>query len=105
MNIEELRDYCLQQPAATEDMPFGDQTLVFKVGAKIFLLVGLENGDRFNAKCDPDWAIELREQHTEIVPGFHMNKKHWNTIICSGQLTDDEIKDLVRLSYDLVVKG
>ena len=103
MNIEELRDYCLQQPAATEYMPFGDQTLVFKVGAKIFLLVGLENGDRFNAKCDPDWAIELREQHTEIVPGFHMNKKHWNTVSMNGGLKISLLKSLIDHSYQLVL--
>lgn len=103
MNIEELRDYCLQKPGASEDLPFGDQTLVFKIGGKIFLLVGLERGDRFNAKCDPEWAIELREQHHEIVPGFHMNKKHWNTVAMDGRLKFSFLKELIDHSYNLVL--
>jgi len=103
MNIEELRDYCLQKPGASEDLPFGDQTLVFKIGGKIFLLVGLERGDRFNAKCDPEWAIELREQHHEIVPGFHMNKKHWNTVAMDGGLKFSFLKELIDHSYNLVL--
>ncbi len=102
MNIEDLRDYCLQKPAAIEDMPFGDNTLVFKVGGKIFLLVGLEDGNRFNAKCDPEWAIELRERHSEIIPGFHMNKRHWNTIYMDGGLKLNLLKELIDHSYTLV---
>lgn len=105
MNIEELRDYCLSKPFATEDFPFGDQTLVFKVGSKIFLLIGLDSGDRFNAKCDPERAIELREQYTEVIPGFHMNKKHWNTVYMNGSLSFSLLKELIDHSYDLVFRS
>jgi len=105
MNIEDLRDYCLSKPGTTEGMPFGEQTLVFKVGGKIFLLIGLERANRFNAKCDPERAIELREQHHEIIPGFHMNKKHWNTVYLDGGLTPALVRELIDHSYDLVLKS
>ncbi|SMD00487.1 MmcQ/YjbR family DNA-binding protein [Pedobacter nyackensis] len=105
MNIEDLRDYCLSKPGTTEGMPFGEQTLVFKVGGKIFLLIGLEQANRFNVKCDPERAIELREQHHEIIPGFHMNKKHWNTVYLDGGLTSVLIRELIDHSYDLVLKS
>jgi len=102
MNIEELREYCLQKQGASEGLPFGDETLVFKVGEKIFLLTSLVTGNRFNAKCDPERAIELREQHEEITPGFHMNKKHWNTVFMDGRLTRKQLNELIDHSYDLV---
>ena len=102
MNIEELREYCLQKQGASEGLPFGDETLVFKVGEKIFLLTSLVTGNRFNAKCDPERAIELREQHEEIIPGFHMNKKHWNTVFMDGRLTRKQLNKLIDHSYDLV---
>ncbi|EDM34015.1 hypothetical protein PBAL39_17129 [Pedobacter sp. BAL39] len=102
MNIEELRDYCLQKAGATEGLPFGEETLVFKVGEKIFLLIGLEQGNRFNVKCDPERAIALREQHEEVQPGFHMNKKHWNTVFMDGRLTFKELHELIDHSYELV---
>eukprot|EP01133_Synstelium_polycarpum_P002824 gene2824-3246_t len=102
MNIEELRDYCLQKSGATEEFPFDNQTLVFKVGGKIFLLVGLEQGNCFNVKCDPERAIELREQHPEIIPGYHMNKKHWNTVYTDGGLQYNLLKALIDHSYDLI---
>jgi predicted DNA-binding protein (MmcQ/YjbR family) len=105
MNIEDLRDYCLSKPGTTEGMPFGEQTLVFKVGGKIFLLIGLEQANRFNVKCDPERAIELREQHHEIIPGFHMNKKHWNTVYLDGGLTPGLIRELIDHSYELVLKS
>lgn len=105
MNIEDLRDYCLSKPGTDEGMPFGEQTLVFKVGGKIFLLIGLEQANRFNAKCDPERAIELREQHHEIIPGFHMNKKHWNTVYMDGGLTSGLIRELIDHSYELVLKS
>jgi len=105
MNIEDLRDYCLSKPGTTEGMPFGEQTLVFKVGGKIFLLIGLEKANRFNVKCDPERAIELREQHHEIIPGFHMNKKHWNTVYLDGGLTSVLIRELIDHSYELVLKS
>ena len=105
MNIEEIRDYCLAKPGVTEDMPFGEDTLVFRVGEKLFLLTGLSQGDRFNVKCDPERAIELREQHTEVQPGYHMNKKHWNTVHTDGNLSRREIFDMIDHSYDLILKS
>lgn len=107
MHIEQLRDYCLAKPAATEDCPFGPDTLVFKVKGKVFLLAGLdEQPCSFNAKCDPDYAQELREQYPGSVSGaYHMNKKHWNTVVCDGQLTDAMLLSLIDHSYRLVVAG
>ncbi|WP_367867239.1 MmcQ/YjbR family DNA-binding protein [Pedobacter sp. WC2423] len=102
MNIEELRDYCLSKPGATEGLPFGEETLVFKVGEKIFLLVGLTEGNRFNAKCDPERAITLREQYEEIIPGYHMNKKHWNTVDMNGRLTLKQLREIIDHSYELI---
>jgi predicted DNA-binding protein (MmcQ/YjbR family) len=101
LNIEELRDYCLQKPGVTESFPFGEDTLVFKVGDKIFLLTGL-NELSFNAKCDPELAVELREQYNEVKPGYHMNKKHWNTIYTDGSLTNKQLREMVDHSYELV---
>jgi len=86
-------------------MPFGEDTLVFRVGEKLFLLTSLSQGDRFNVKCDPELAIELREQHAEVQPGYHMNKKHWNTVHTNGNLTRKEIFDMIDHSYDLVLKS
>ena len=105
MNIEELRDHCLQLPGVTEDFPFGEDTLVFRVGGKIFLLTGLEQGDRFNAKCDPELAVELREGHPEVQPGYHMNKTHWNTVYMNRQLTNKQLCGMVEHSYDLILKS
>ena len=102
MNIEELRDYCLLKPGATEGFPFGIDTLVFKVGGKMFLITGLDQGDRFNVKCDPEKAVELREQYSEVQPGFHMNKKHWNTVHTDGSLNSKQIREMIDHSYDLV---
>ncbi len=105
MNIEELRDYCLQKPAVTEGLPFGEDTLVFKVGEKIFLLTGLASGNRFNVKCDPELAVELREKYTEVQPGYHMNKKMWNTVYMDGSLTTRQLHEMIDHSYDQVFKG
>lgn len=105
MNIEELREYCLQKPGTTEGLPFGEDTLVFKVGEKIFLLTSLITSNRFNAKCDPERAIELREQFDEILPGFHMNKKHWNTVHMDGRLTRKQLNELIDHSYELVLSS
>lgn len=102
MNIEELRDYCLSKPGSTEGLPFGEETLVFKVGEKIFLLVGLTEANRFNAKCDPERAITLREQYEEIIPGYHMNKKHWNTVYMNGRLTLKQLREIIDHSYGLI---
>ena len=108
MNIEALRQCCLSLPAATEDMPFDDQTLAFRVMNKIFALMGLEYEiATINLKCDPERAIELREQYPDAVKaGYHMNKKHWNTVVCEGtSLSDKEIQAQIRHSYELIVKG
>lgn len=80
MNIEKLRDYCLAKPAVSEDFPFDETTLVFKVVGKIFAFTDLEGELRINLKCDPERAISLREQYPAIMPGYHMNKKHWNPL-------------------------
>ena len=106
MNIETLRDYCLSKPGAEETLPFGPDTLVYKINGKVFLLVGLDAEDlRFNVKCDPDKAIELRDEYACVLPGFHMNKKHWNTVSAVSPLHDSLYESWIRHSYDLVVAG
>jgi predicted DNA-binding protein (MmcQ/YjbR family) len=105
MNIEELRNYCLQKPGTVEEYPFGPDTMVFKAGGKLFLLAGLTEGDRFNAKCDPERAIELRERYEEVQPGYHMNKKHWNTVKMNGSLTGKQLRELIDHSYDLILNS
>lgn len=103
MNIETIRSYCLEKEGAEEGFPFGEGTLVFKIEGKIFLLLSLDAvPPQFNAKCDPDQAIEMREQYDSIIPGYHMNKKHWNTVIVDGSLPTSLIKTLIDASYDLV---
>lgn len=105
MNIEELRDYCLAKPGATEGFPFGEDTLVFKVAGKMFLLVGLNTANSFNVKCDPELAVELREQHPEVQPGYHMNKKLWNTVYMDGNLTNKQLREMIDHSYQQVYNG
>jgi predicted DNA-binding protein (MmcQ/YjbR family) len=105
MNIEQLRDFCLLKPGANEGFPFGEDTLVFKVAGKIFLLIGLNEANRFNVKCDPERAIELRERHSEVQPGYHMNKKLWNTVYMNGTLTDRQLYEMIDHSFDEVVKS
>jgi len=97
-----MRDYCLLKPGATEGFPFGEETLVFKVGGKIFLIAGLQEGDRFNVKCDPELAIDLRERYTEVQPGYHMNKKMWNTVFMNGSLTRKQLCEMIDHSYNLI---
>lgn len=108
MNIEELRDYCISKQLSTEETPFGPDTLVFKVLGKVFLLVGLDQVDQltFNVKCDPEYAVQLREkyEHT-VLPGYHMNKKHWNTVHANRQLPDQKLKELIDHSFDLEVQS
>lgn len=105
MNLEELRDYCLQKIGTEEGLPFGDDTLVFKVGGKMFLLTGLKDGNRFNVKCDPEFAIELRERNPEVIPGYHMNKKLWNTVYMDGALTRKQLHEMIDHSYDLILNS
>lgn len=106
MHIESFREFCLSMPHATEDFPFGPDTLVFKVGGKMFALTGLDSEEfKVNLKCEPEKAIELRDQYKEIIPGYHMNKKHWNTVSFQGSLGDDFLKELILHSYDLVYKS
>ena len=105
MDLEELREYCLQKPGAAESLPFGEDTLVFKVGGKIFLLTSINTGTSFNAKCDPEKAVELREAHPEVKPGFHMNKKMWNTVAMDGALNNRQLKEMIDHSYQQVVNG
>lgn len=106
MDIEQLRSYCLSKPETSEDFPFDEEVLVFRVLGKIYLLTNIMAEElTINLKCDPERAISLREKHEEIKPGYHMNKRHWNTVDCSGDLSADLIRDLVDHSYDMVVKG
>ncbi|RYE11084.1 MAG: MmcQ/YjbR family DNA-binding protein [Sphingobacteriaceae bacterium] len=105
MNIETLREYCLHKPGTEETMPFDDNTLVFKVGGKMFLLIGLKESNRFNVKCEPDLAVELREQYSEVQPGFHMNKTHWNTVFMDGNLSSKQLMEMIDHSYQLIVKS
>lgn len=106
MNIESFTEYCLAKKGVTESFPFGGDTLVFKVMGKMFALTGMdETPFKANLKCDPEWAITLREEHEDIQPGYHMNKKHWNTIELEANLSDTLIKSLIDHSYDLVVSS
>jgi predicted DNA-binding protein (MmcQ/YjbR family) len=104
MNIESLREYCLSKAGVEETLPFGPDTLVFKVNGKMFLLTGLDEEQlSFNVKCDPAKAIELREEFGCVQPGYHMNKKHWNTIIVDGSVPTKQLKEWIDDSYELVV--
>lgn len=106
MHIEQFREYCLSKPATSEDFPFGPENLVLRVGGKIFAITDLER-DAFqvNLKCDPDYAIELREQYPEVMPGYHMNKRHWNTVDFEGSLDDQLLRHLIDHSWEQVVKS
>jgi predicted DNA-binding protein (MmcQ/YjbR family) len=110
MNIEHYRDYCMNKKEVTEHFPFDNDTLVFKVLGKIFALASLkkwENGEAFiNLKCDPEYAQELRAEYDSIKPGYHMNKKQWNSVyIHTGELSPKLISELINHSYTMVVKG
>ncbi|HEX9253346.1 MAG TPA: MmcQ/YjbR family DNA-binding protein [Ignavibacteriaceae bacterium] len=106
MNIETIIEYCLSKKGAIEDFPFDEETLVFKVGGKMFALIPLEKIPlQINLKCDPEKAIELREQYEDVQPGWHMSKKYWNTVILDGNIRWAELKDWIDHSYDEVVKG
>ena len=102
MNIEDFRDHCLGLPGATEDTPFGPETLVFKVGGKIFALTDIETFASVNLKCDPVRASELREAFDFVLPGDHMNKKHWNTVLIGTGATGAQVRAWTNDSYNLV---
>jgi len=106
MNIEDFRSYCLSKKGVEETFPFDEVTLVFKVMNKMFALTGLAAEEfRVNLKCDPEKSVELRELHEGVIPGWHMNKKHWNTVYFENGLEDKLLLELIDHSYDLVVKG
>jgi predicted DNA-binding protein (MmcQ/YjbR family) len=104
MDIETLREYCISKDCVTESFPFGDDTLVFKTEGKIFALVNLDGELSINLKCDPILAIDLRERYSSITPGYHMNKKHWNTVLLDGTIPDKEVLSWIDHSYNLVAK-
>lgn len=107
MNIESIREYVLQKPSVTEGFPFDEESLVFKVNSRIFMIASLDESPlRFNVKCDPERAIELRDDYPDtVLPGYHMNKQHWNTIVVDGRLTPKQLKEMIDDSYDLIVKS
>ncbi len=105
MDLIGFRDYCLSKPGTSEDTPFDENTLVFRVMGKIFAITDIENFEFVNLKCNPDRAAELRHEHDEIRPGYHMNKKHWNSVYTTGSLPDKQILELADHSYDLIVSS
>ena len=110
MNIEQLRDYCITKKAVTEHFPFDDNVLVFKVLGKMFLLTGMDSWEKgeaaINLKCNPDYAIELRNEYESVEPGYHMSKKHWNTLrIYKGEIPKKLIFELIDHSYDLIINS
>lgn len=105
MNVEEIREYCLLKKGTTESFPFDETTLVIKVMDKMFILISLDTDLSINVKCDPEKAIALREEHTAVLPGYHMNKKHWNTVMVNGTVPRQNIEQWIDDSYDLVVKS
>ncbi|MDA0196578.1 MAG: MmcQ/YjbR family DNA-binding protein [Bacteroidetes bacterium] len=104
MNIEDFRNYCLEKAAVTEEFPFDAETLVFKVAGKIFTLTGIEDFKSINLKCDPEEAIMLRETFNAVHPGYHMNKKNWNTIDMDNTIPDILLQKWIDNSYNLVIK-
>jgi len=104
MNIEQLREFCLSKEDTSESFPFDNVTLVFKVTGKIFALTNTEGEFTVNLKCDPEKAIDLREHYPCVLPGYHMDKKHWNTVVIDGSVSDQILEEWINDSYDLVLK-
>ena len=105
MDLADFREYCLHKPQVTEGTPFGETVLVFKVAGKMFALAALDEvPSRANLKCDPDLALELRDRYEQVSPGYHMNKKHWNTVDIESAISDNEIRKMIDHSYELVAK-
>ncbi|NVK66413.1 MAG: MmcQ/YjbR family DNA-binding protein [Flavobacteriales bacterium] len=105
MNIESFRDYCLSKPGTTEGFPFSETALVFKVKGKMFALTNIDDFQSVNLKCDPEEAIVLRETYQGVKPGYHMSKKHWNTVAVNADVPDKLFIELIDHSYELVVKS
>src|SRR2546422_4399361 len=106
MDLESFREYCLTKTGATEGAPFGETVLVFKVSGKMFALAALDElPPTVNLKCDPDLALELRDRYEQVTPGYHMNKKHWNTVEIESGIPDPELRKMIDHSFDLVAKG
>lgn len=107
MNVEELRSYCLSKKGVSESFPFDEDVLVFKVMNKMFALTSLQSWEEgkgsVNLKCEPERAVQLRQEFSDILPGYHMNKKHWNTILVAGSLQDDFLREMIDDSYNLIV--
>ena len=105
MDLAEFREYCLTKPGSTEGTPFGPDVFVFKVSGKMFALAALDElPTTVNLKCDPDLALDLRDRYEEVRPGYHMNKKHWNTVQIEGAIPDAELRKMIDHSYELVIK-
>ncbi len=105
MNIDSILKYCSELKGSIQDFPFDEKTLAMKVMGKIYALIDIEEATYINLKCDPEKAIELRERHTAIIPGYHMNKKHWNSVGLTQDLDDLLIQELIQHSYEMVVKS
>lgn len=106
MHVDTFREYCLKKPGVAEDTPFGEEHLVFKVGGKMFALLALDEiPSTANLKCEPDLALELRDRYEQVRPGYHMNKRHWNTVELSGRIPEAELRKMIDHSYQLVVQG
>lgn len=106
IDLQQLKKYCLSKKGVSEDFPFDDETLVFKVGSKMFALTNIKEKElKINLKCDPMMAQDLRQEYEAIKPGYHMNKTHWNTVQVDGTIDDNIIEMLIDISYDLVFKG
>jgi predicted DNA-binding protein (MmcQ/YjbR family) len=104
MELETFRNFCLGLAGVTEEMPFGESTLVYKVSGKMFALTDIDNFESINLKCDPEMAVELRERYNAVLPGYHMNKQHWNTVLMDYSIADRQILQWTKDSYWLVVK-
>jgi predicted DNA-binding protein (MmcQ/YjbR family) len=106
MDLGEFCEYCLAKPRVTEGTPFGETVLVFKIGGKMFALASLDElPTTVNLKCDPDWALDLRDRYEQVTPGYHMNKRHWNTVEIEGGIPDAELRKMIDHSYDLVARS
>lgn len=105
MDIISAREFCITLPHAEETFPFGVEHLVLKVGGKMYAIIALDGDSTIALKCDPELAIELREQYAAVQPGYHLNKKHWNTVLLNDTIPDAKIEEWIRLSYELTIKG